>query len=117
MATVSRYTSFLFLVFAALVLSACASTPTPETPKQAMAATYVSIESIADTTLVAYQAGDIDRETVTKIYRKLQEAKSYVDLTAMTTRDTLTDADAGRLEQARAILMDLQKLLQEKADE
>lgn len=115
MAPLVKYPQLLFVLFLALALGACAMAP--QTPKQTMAATYVAIESIADTTLVAYQAGEIDRETVTDIYRKLREAKGYVDLTSITAGGELSDSDKSRLEQARDILVELEALLQEKTNE
>lgn len=105
----------IFLAFTALALAACAMAP--QTPKQAMAATYVTIESIADTTLMAYEAGEIDREAVADIYHKLREAKRYVDLTSITAGGDLSDSDAGRLERARSILLEIETFLKEKTNE
>lgn len=110
-----RHAQAFFIMFMALAIAACAMAP--QTPKQTMAATYVAIESMADTALIAYQAGEIDRAITTKIYQKLQEAKGYVDLTAMVGKGELTDTDVGRIEQARNILLEIEKLLQEKANE
>jgi len=97
-----RPLQLLFILFAFLAFSACAVAP--QTPKQTMAATYVAIESIAETTLLAYQAGEIDREMVTRIYGQLSEAKSYVDLTSITATGEMSDPDRDQLAQALSLI-------------
>jgi hypothetical protein len=110
-----RALSVFSIFMLALTIAACAAAP--QTPKQTMAATYVAIETLADTALLAFESGDIDRDTTTRIYKKLQEAKTYVDLSAVLEGSTLTDGDRSRLELVRDLLVEVEAMIRENANE
>jgi len=110
-----RALSVFGIFLLALTIAACAVAP--QTPKQTMAATYVAIETLADTALLAYEAGDIDRDTTTRIYKKLQEAKTYVDLSAVLEGSTLTGGDRSRLELVRDLLVEVEAMIRENTNE
>ena len=112
MATVTRLPQiFLPFLLVALVTSSCALMP--KTPKQTMAATYVAIETLAESTWVAFESGQIDRETTTRVYGRLKEAKAYVDAAAQ-----LEGAESEtRLEKARGLLTGVEAILTGVANE
>ncbi len=109
-------TRTFLLVLMALALTACASAP--KTPKQTMAATYVTIETLAESTLLAFQGGQIDRDTTTKIYNELKQAKAYVDLAVKVESGTIEAPEGvSQLEQARDILLSVEAILKGATNE
>lgn len=91
-----------------LILTAC--TVVPETPRQAVAASYLSIESLAQTAEIAYRDGLIDDARRDAVREELQLA---LESTALAQQAVEAGQDpSSRLEQAHAILSALKNRLE-----
>lgn len=91
----------------ALHLTACSIAP--DAPRQAIAAGFVAVESLAEAAEIAYRDGHIDADQRSVIKTDLQAA---LDALTEARRIESTGGDAsGRLEYARAVLLAIQKLL------
>ena len=106
-----------YIVFAlmALLLSACASMTVPETPKQVVAASYITVESIADTAYLAHRDGVINDKQREDIRVSLQEALEYIRLSEDAIR--MGEDPEVELETAQKILTNVQKLLQQRIEQ
>lgn len=83
----------------------------PETPRQAIAASYVTIESLAETAEIAHRDGHIDDQQRAVIRANLQTAMNALR-EARQIEAAGGDAE-GRLQYVRSILIAVQSLLPE----
>lgn len=81
----------------------------PETPRQAIAASYVTVESLAETADVAHRDGVIDDQQRAVIKADLQTAKNALDEARKIEKAGGDPQD--RLEYVRKILVAVQSLL------
>lgn len=97
----------------AILLSACTAfeAAAPETPEQAVAATYSTITAVANTTKARLAAGALTVEQAAAVSAKLHQATAAAD----TATDLLRVGDAagatGQLDAAAAILTALEREL------
>ncbi|MAL97160.1 MAG: hypothetical protein CL583_01800 [Alteromonadaceae bacterium] len=96
----------------ALLLALVACVSLPQTPKQTVAASYVTIESLAETTAIAYRDGHIDGETREEIRIALQESLGHL-VEAESLLVAGNDAES-QIARARVILEAVQSILQKQ---
>lgn len=104
--------NFILFALIALVLSACASVTVPETPKQVVAASYIAVESIADTAYLAHRDGVITTDEKNDIRESLQKSLEYLAVAEQAIQ--AGEDPEMSLENAQQILGHIQKLLQER---
>lgn len=104
-----NYVLFALMV---MVLSACASVTVPETPKQTVAASYITVESIADTAYLAHRDGVITTEEKNEIRDSLQQSIDYLVVAEQAIQSG--EDPENQLENAQQILGHIQKLLQQR---
>lgn len=103
-----RQVQYAFLITIALMLAACSSLP--ETPKQTLAASYIAVESLADTAYIAHRDGLITDEQRDDIRTELQAALDHL---ALAEQIITTGGDAEtQLQAAHRILTTIQSVLQ-----
>lgn len=108
-----RHASYAIVVMAALALSACQATP--QTPRQALAASYITVETLAQSVEQARLGGLLDDSQAQEAKVQLLRSLVYLDIAA-------TQIDAGQagedpLLRAHAILTALQTILLEVSHE
>ncbi|MCK9468219.1 MAG: hypothetical protein M0Q49_02275 [Porticoccaceae bacterium] len=97
------------VIVATALFSGCGHAP--ETPRQAIAASYVTVETVADAAEIAYRDGHIDADQRAVIRADLQSA---IEVLAEARRIESAGGDAAdKLQYVRAVLMSVQKLLPE----
>ena len=67
-----------FILMVTLLFSACASYP--DSPAQSIAASYITVETLAESTAIAYQDGHIDEAEKGRIKGQLNTALRYIAL-------------------------------------
>lgn len=79
----------LFMVLVLLILSSCATFQT--TPREMIAASYLAIETLAESTQEVFDAGRISNDTRQEIRAELQKAQTATDgaKRAIATNDTM----------------------------
>ena len=70
-------------LLAFLLLAACASVP--QTTTQRIAAGYVTVETLAETTAIAYRDGHIDAAEKARIKGDLNQTMEYLNLASTAT--------------------------------
>jgi len=70
-------------LLAFLLLAACASVP--QTTTQRIAAGYVTVETLAETTAIAYRDGHIDAAEKARIKASLNQSIEYLNLASTAT--------------------------------
>ena len=70
-------------LLAILLLAACASVP--QTTTQRIAAGYVTVETLAETTAIAYRDGHIDAAEKARIKASLNRSIDYLNLASTAT--------------------------------
>ena len=70
-------------LLAFLLLAACASVP--QTTTQRIAAGYVTVETLAETTAIAYRDGHIDAAEKARIKASLNQSIDYLNLASTAT--------------------------------
>ena len=70
-------------LLAFLLLAACASLP--QTTNQRIAAGYVTVETLAETTAIAYRDGHIDDAEKARIKSSLNQSIDYLNLASTST--------------------------------
>ena len=70
-------------LLAFLLLAACASVP--QTTTQKIAAGYVTVETLAETTAIAYRDGHIDAAEKARIKASLNQSIEYLNLASTAT--------------------------------
>ena len=74
---------FAIPLLAFLLLAACASVP--QTTTQRIAAGYVTVETLAETTAIAYRDGHIDAAEKARIKASLNQSIEYLNLASTAT--------------------------------
>ena len=73
----------LIPLLAFLLLAACASVP--QTTTQKIAAGYVTVETLAETTAIAYRDGHIDAAEKARIKASLNQSIDYLNMASTAT--------------------------------
>lgn len=103
----------VLLAAGALMMSACAPMPVPETPRQAIGSVYSTIDSLADLAAIAYREGHITDTQRQQARQQLQEA---LTLAADVERTLLTGGTTGdQLERINELLRDTRSLIKQEA--
>lgn len=108
-----RLQSLVCVCLLGLFLAACSILP--QTPKQSVAAGYVTIESLADAAAVAYRDGHIDAQQRTAIRESLRTAMGHLEQAeSLIVQGLPSDAP---LHRAQAVLQVVQSILAEHVNE
>lgn len=100
-------------ILVAISMTACGILP--KTPTQVIGSLYVTIESVAELSMVAYQDGHIDANQLLAIKGELQRSHDLLELTERTVQSG-GDA-ASHIEIVSAILRRLQESLEAQMKE
>ena len=104
--------SGFFIVLLTLLTACAVNAPKIDSLQDSIAVGYLTVESVADSTAIAFDSGWIDADEKTRIKTDLQTAKHSIDQSRrLLTVDLSASQDA--LATAEAILATLQQLLQE----
>lgn len=92
----------LVLLLAAVLLAGCAVTP--QTPEEGIAATYTTIESLADTAATAHAEGYISDRQRERVADRLQQAHDLTTGAREALEAGQSDEAGTKLSRARAVL-------------
>jgi len=68
-----------------MVLAACSTLTVPKTVSQQIASGYVTVETLAETTAIAYRDGHIDAAEKARIKASLNQSINYLNLASTAT--------------------------------
>ena len=68
-----------------MVLAACSTLTVPKTVSQQIASGYVTVETLAETTAIAYRDGHIDAAEKARIKGDLNQTMEYLNLASTST--------------------------------
>lgn len=101
----------IFIFYLLLAVASCGLMPQAKSPTDAVAITYVSIQSAADTTTKLLQAGTIDAEAAKGVQDVLERAYYLNTLAEKYATDGKPDNALSMLSMINGILSDVQSYL------